>query len=132
GRFRHRAYRLATIASTPADTSRRLHRDAAWALEDRGVPPLEVGLHLSKASEHQACIDPLLDGLETLVRANARKQAVRVAERLHLRQNRLPRTTPNLHRRLRWLLASGDRGLLGDDEEKCARRSEEHTSELQS
>ena len=121
GRFRHRAYRLATIASTPAESSRRLHRDAAWVLEDRGALPLEIGLHLSKASEHQACIDPLLEGLETLVRANARKQAARIVERLHLHLNRVPRLGPNLERRLRWLLASGDLWLLVDHEEKCSR-----------
>lgn len=121
GRFRHREYRLATIASTPEEARRRLHRDAAWVLEDRGAPALEVGLHLSRALEDQACVEPLLIGLEELVRTNARKAALRVSERLHLHLNRLPRSPANLGRRLRWLLLSGDAWAAAGDEGKSAR-----------
>jgi len=108
GRFRHRDYRLATIAATPAEARRRLHRDAAWVREERSAPPLEIGLHLSRALEDEACLEPLLAGLEGLVQQQARQAAIRVVERLRLHLNRLPRTKPNLEHRLRWLLLAGD------------------------
>ncbi|MBI5851360.1 MAG: AAA family ATPase [Planctomycetes bacterium] len=121
GRFRHREYRLATLATVPPAALRALHRDAAWVREDRGAPPFEVGMHLSRAMEHEACLDPLLLGLDNLVRASARRAAVRLVERLHLHLNRLPRTPVNLERRLRWLLLAGRSWLLLDDEERATR-----------
>ncbi len=121
GRFRHRAYRLATIAATPADALRRLYRDAAWVREDRGGAPLEVGMLLSRASEHEACLDPLLDGLDELVRANVRRTTVRVVERIRLHLNRLPRDEANLRRRLRWANLAGRAWLQRGDEEHGTR-----------
>ncbi len=46
-RFRHADYRVELLRSIPSGTRRRLHRQAAWVLEDRKAPPLAVGLQLS-------------------------------------------------------------------------------------
>jgi tetratricopeptide (TPR) repeat protein len=121
GRFRHRDYRLATIAATPPEARRRLHRDAAWVLEDRGAAPLEVGIHLSRALEDAACLEPLLAGLEDLLRQNSRIAAIRVSERLHLHLNRLPRSPAHLLHRLRWLLLAGDAHAAAAQEDKASR-----------
>jgi tetratricopeptide (TPR) repeat protein len=121
GRFRHRDYRLATIAATPAEARRRLHRDAAWVREERSAPALEIGLHLSRALEDEACLEPLLTGLEGLVQQQARQAAIRVVERLRLHLNRLPRSKPNLERRLRWLLLAGEVYAATLQEERSAR-----------
>ena len=121
GRFRHRAYRTATLAATPPGVLRALYRDAAWVREDRGASRLEVGMHLSRAMEEEACLDPLIDGLHDLVHAHVRRTTGRVVERIRFHLNRLPRTARNLDRRLRWLLLSGRAWLQLDDEEHGSR-----------
>lgn len=121
GQFRHRAYRLATLATIPAATLRSLHREAAWVRDARGAGSLEVGMHLSRAMEHAACLEPLLAGLADLVRANVRHGAVRLVERLRLHLNRLPRNAEHKDQRLRWLLLAGRAWLLLDDEDRSAR-----------
>ncbi|MCC6784174.1 MAG: protein kinase, partial [Planctomycetes bacterium] len=121
GQFRHRAYRLATLATIPAATLRSLHREAAWVRDARGAGSLEVGMHLSRAMEHAACLEPLLAGLASLVRANVRHGAVRLVERLRLHLNRLPRSAEHKDQRLRWLLLAGRAWLLLDDEDRSAR-----------
>src|SRR5690606_15885365 len=126
GRFRHRDHRRATLATlTPAQLL-RTHRTAAWVLEDRGAPRLAVGLHLSRALEDEACLDPLLDGLRELVEVESRHDARRVAERLHVHLNRLPRTPATNARRLAWLLLHGRLlALLGRDQAatRCFRKA---------
>ncbi|MGE0142123.1 MAG: protein kinase [Planctomycetota bacterium] len=117
GRFRHRAYRQATLKATPEGTLRILHRDAAWVKEDRGAAALEVGMHLSRAGEDAACLEPLTRGLETLVNANVRHSTVRVAERIRAHLNRLPRSERHNRQRLRWLLLTGRAHLQRDQEE---------------
>jgi hypothetical protein len=107
GRFRHREYRRALLDLIPARTRERLHRLAAWVLEDRGAPPLDVGMHLSRAREHEACLEPLLAGLERLVAAGSREASRRVAARVRVHLNALPRTPLGEVRRLRWLLLDG-------------------------
>ncbi|MBK8978401.1 MAG: protein kinase [Planctomycetes bacterium] len=107
GRFRHRDYRRAVLSSAPNESLRRLHRDAAWVLEDHGGPPLEIGMHLSRAGEHAACLPPLLDGLAELVASGSRDLAARLVERAHLHLNSLPRTAITNVLRLRWLLLAG-------------------------
>ncbi len=119
GRFRHRGYRRSIVDATDPGVLRQLHRTAAWVLEDRGAPPLEVGLHLSHALEHEACIDPLLDGLEALVDAHSRQQALRVVERLRLHLATVPPSPANAARRLRWHLLAGATWALVEAEDKA-------------
>jgi serine/threonine protein kinase/tetratricopeptide (TPR) repeat protein len=102
--FRHRLLRKAVLAAVPAGVVRQLAREAAWEREEAGASRLEVGLLLSRAQEHGACLDPLLDGLEQLLRSGSRRHAARVARRVRLHLNRLPRTSEWLRRRVRWLL----------------------------
>lgn len=88
--FRHRAFRRAILRHMPENFRRRLHRLAAWILEERGAPELEVGMHLSRAGEHEACLPRLLSGLEQLVADGSRESSLRVARRIHVHLEHLP------------------------------------------
>ena len=116
GTFRHRDFRRAILELVPAEVRRRLHRMAAWVLEDRGAPALDVGLHYSRASEHEAAVRPLLMGLAQLVASGSRSQSRQVAERLGIHLNELPRDDANLDLRLRCLLLRGKAEVLDRDE----------------
>lgn len=116
GTFRHRDFRRAILELMPPEVVRRLHRMAAWVLEDRGAPALDVGLHYSRAAEHDAAVDPLLRGLEQLVASGSRSESRRLAERLEVHLNELPRDEHNLDRRLRYLLLRGSAELSDRDE----------------
>lgn len=105
GEFAHRDIRRALLASIAAEDRRRLHRAAAWVLEDHGAAPLDVGMHLSRAGLDRECIRPLLSGLERLVTTGRRRVAVRVVERLRLHFNRLGEAAVTQDR-LRHLLLS--------------------------
>ena len=82
--FRHASFRLAMLRSIPEPRRIELHRHAAAILAERGAPPLETGLHLSRGLEHEACLVPLLQGLEKLVRSGSRRTSLRIASRLRL------------------------------------------------
>jgi predicted ATPase len=105
--FRHRDYRRVLREHLPLAARRRLHRAAAWVLEDRGAQPLQVGLHLSLAREHQAAILPLLTGLERLVDAGSRHATLRVVQRLGLHLSAVPDTEANAEARQRFHLLAG-------------------------
>lgn len=105
GRFRHRDYLLATIAAMPTDVLRMLHRDAASLLERRGGSPLEVGMHLSRAMEHAAALDPLLAGLSSLEQSGATTAAMRVARRIRLHLDQVADDPRHRAARLRLLLS---------------------------
>ena len=124
--FRHRDFRLAVGEVVEPPIRRRLHRLAAWTLEDRNAPPFEVGMHLSRAGEHLACLVPLLQGLEELVHAGSRQRALRVCARLRLHLNALPRTHENLGHRRRYLLLAGAAHAnadLGSEARRAFRRA---------
>ncbi len=101
GAFAHRDLRRALLDSIEVGARRRLHRAAAWMLEDRGAAPLEVGMHLSRAGLDAECIEPLLEGLDRLVATGLRRGSVRVAERLRLHLDRLPADDERRRQRLR-------------------------------
>ncbi len=122
GTFRHRDFRRAILELVPATARRRQHRAAAWVLEDHGAPPLEVGLHYSRAGEHDAAVAPLLTGLAQLVARSSRGHSLRIADRLRLHLNALPRDRGNLDRRLQYLLLRGKVELL-DQNQDAARTS---------
>jgi len=116
GTFRHRDFRRAILDLVPREVQRRLHRMAAWVAEDRGAQALDVGLHYSRASEHQAALEPLLVGLAELVARGSRSQSRQVAARLDIHLNELPRNEDNLDCRLRYLLLRGKAELSDRDE----------------
>lgn len=102
GRFRHREYRRTVLAAMLPEDQRRLHRSAAWVLEDRGAPPLDVALQLSRAGEHEACIDRLLDGLEQRFLDGSLRMATRLARRCELHIQALGHEEDDERRRSRW------------------------------
>ncbi|MHC4812489.1 MAG: serine/threonine-protein kinase [Planctomycetota bacterium] len=116
GTFRHRDFRRAILDLVPAEARRRLHRAAAWVLEDRGAPPLEVGMHYSRASEHAAAIEPLLAGLAELVARGSRGHSHRIANRLSIHLDALPPSDSTVEQGLRYLLLRGQVELSDHNE----------------
>lgn len=82
--FRHRDFRLSLLRSIAEPQRIALHRRAAQLLQQHNAPALEIGLHLSRALDHAACLEPLLQGLEQLVRSGSRRTSLRIAARLRL------------------------------------------------
>jgi tetratricopeptide (TPR) repeat protein len=117
--FRHLDYRRALLDLIPAATRRRLHRTAAWILEERGAPALEVGLHYSRAAEHFSAVEPLLLGLDRMVRAGSRRAGRRIADRLRLHLEALPHDAKTDAWRLRHLLLDA-RAQQNDDRPRPA------------
>ncbi len=118
-RFRHRAYRLALLDETP-DTQRfHLHRKTAQILQERDATPLEIGLHLSRAMEHQACLEPLLQGLARRVAAGSQRAALRIAQRLRLHLGHLPIGRAQLGLRLRYLELAGRANVLAGRQQRA-------------
>ena len=105
--FRHRDYRSTLLDLIPITSRQRLHRAAAWILEADGAASLDVGLHLSRAAQHEASLEPLLLGIEELTRAGSARAAVRVAERLAVHFEALPVSPKRQAQLLRFLLLSG-------------------------
>ncbi len=97
--FRHRDFRTAFLDLIGRDERRALHRAAAAILQARGAAALRVGMHLSRASDHAAAVEPLLRGLADLVAGGSRRAAPRVLARLRVHLDALPpdRTT-DVHR----------------------------------
>lgn len=87
--FRHRAFRDALQRQLPTGLRQRLHRLVAFALQERNAPPLQIGLHLSRAGEHEACVPILLDALDRLVHAGSKRTAQRIANRLRVHLDHL-------------------------------------------
>ena len=119
GRFRHREFRQVIQNSAKAEDLRRLHRTAAWILEDRGAPALDVGLHLSRAGEHEAAIEPLLEGLGQLTATGSRKSSLKISGRLrvHLDAREPGEATDRL--KLRHLLLAGRAEELASEDEQA-------------
>ncbi|MCA8954640.1 MAG: protein kinase [Planctomycetes bacterium] len=107
GRFRHRDFRARTLELASPEALRRLHRTAAWVLEDRGAAPLEIGTHLSDAGEHAAAIEPLLDGLAHLTATGSRQSSVDATRRLRRHLQALPRDQQRLVQWLRFHMLTG-------------------------
>jgi len=118
-RFRHRDFRKVILDMTPQAALSRLHRTAAWILEDRGAPPLETGLHLSRAGEHDAAIAPLLEGLELLTATGSRQQSLKVRNRLRIHFAAAGDHPRYQHPRLRYLYLSGMTDELADREDRA-------------
>jgi len=70
--FRHRDFQKLLLRELPGEQRRALHRAAATLLERSGAGPLAVGMQLSQALEHEACLEPLLAGLAEPRRAGSR------------------------------------------------------------
>ncbi len=122
GTFRHRDFRRSILRMMPVEARRRLHRQAAWVLEDRGADSLEFGLHLSRAGEHVHSLEPLLQGLEQLVAIGSRQQSLRISRRLRIHLNALARKPEYNQLRLRYLHLDG-KVLQLDHKETAARLS---------
>ena len=105
--FRHRDFQKVLLRDLPPTERERLHRAAARLLTERGHGPLEVGMHLSMALAHEACLDPLLEALEERVRAGSRRTSLRLLGRLQVHLGQVDRGAPNERRRLRFLLLAG-------------------------
>jgi len=105
--FRHASFRLAVLRSIPEPRRIELHKQAAAILAERGAPPLVTGLHLSRALEHEACLVPLLQGLEKLVRSGSRRTSLRIASRLRVHFQQLGSRTDLDPLRLQFLLLQG-------------------------
>lgn len=105
--FRHPDFQRALLQHLPALERERLHLAAAALLSARGGRPLEIGMHLSQALQHQACLDPLLEALAGRVRAGSRRTSLRLLGRLQVHLAQVPASPANDRRRLRFLLLSG-------------------------
>lgn len=119
--FRHRDFQKLLLRVLPAPERRDLHRAAAALLERSNAGPLAVGMQLSQALEHEACLEPLLAGLEERVRAGSRRTALRVVGRLAVHLSQVPDTPENQRRRLRWLLLAGKARANADQAEAASR-----------
>jgi len=119
GRFRHRDFRKVMLDMTPLAILSRLHRTAAWILEDRDAGPLEVGLHLSRAGEHDAALTPLLEGLEHLTSTGSRQQSLKIRNRLRIHFGAIHDDPSYLQQRLQYLYLSGKTDELADREERA-------------
>ncbi|HLQ37503.1 MAG TPA: protein kinase, partial [Planctomycetota bacterium] len=104
--FRHRDFRQALLRAIPEAARTTLHHAAAALLQQRSASPLEIGMHLSMALDHEACIAPLLAGLQALVQRGSRRTSLRIAARLRVHFQALPRTPANERSRLSYLLLS--------------------------
>ncbi|MEZ5962413.1 MAG: protein kinase [Planctomycetota bacterium] len=111
--FRHRDFRMALLDLVPRGTRRAMHRDAAWILERRQAPPLEVGMHMSRAMQHDAAVEPLLAGLGELVAAGARRAAGRVIARLRVHLDALADASDTVASRLRMHALGAEVAVLG-------------------
>jgi tetratricopeptide (TPR) repeat protein len=105
--FRHRDFRRALLHALPNDEQQRLHKEAAAHFAARNAEPLVVGMHLSQAFEHEACLEPLLQALEERVRAGSRRTALRLCGRLAVHFRHVPESDAVEALRLRFLLAGG-------------------------
>jgi hypothetical protein len=123
--FRHRDFQKLLLRELPSERRAALHRAAAALLGARGESRLVVGMHLSQGMEHEACLDPLLDGLDARVRAGSRRTALRVIGRLAVHLAAVPATPANDARRLRFLLLSGQARANAGQYEPAARLFEQ-------
>lgn len=105
--FRHRDFQKMLLHGLPGPQRERLHGAAAALLAQRGASPLLVGMHLSQALEHEACLDPLLAGLDERVRAGSRRTALRIAARVGVHLGHVEGTPANQRRHLRFLQLAG-------------------------
>lgn len=105
--FRHRDFREALLRSTPPEEVQRLHAAAASLLDARGAKPLVVGMHRSQALDHEGCLDPLLHGLQSRVRAGSQRTSQRLVGRIGAHLRHVEDTDENRRRRLRFLLLAG-------------------------
>ncbi|MCU0866261.1 MAG: protein kinase [Planctomycetes bacterium] len=106
--FRHGDFQKALLRELPPLERERLHRSAAAMLQAQGRSPLAIGMHLSMALDHEACLDPLLAGLDERVRAGSRRTALRLCGRLAVHLGQVVPTTANERRRLRFLLLAAE------------------------
>ena len=104
--FLHRDFQQAAQRQLPAEERKAMHRAAAAILQEREAPALEVGLQLSQALDHEGCIEPLLQGLEERVRAASRRTSLRIAARISVHLQSLPKNERFDRNRLRHLLLS--------------------------
>lgn len=121
GRFRHRDFRTVMLDMTPPTVLIRLHRTAAWILEDRGASSLQVGLHLSRAGEHDAALEPLLQGLAHLTATGSRQQSLKIRNRLRAHFDALPADPRYSEKRMQFLALSGKTEELADREVRAMR-----------
>jgi serine/threonine protein kinase len=120
--FRHRDFKKALLQDLPAAERERLHLAAATLLAARGGRSLEVGMHLSQALQHEACLDPLLEALEERVRAGSRRTSLRLLGRLQVHLGQVDDSAANARRRLRFLLLAG-RARAGASQAEAAGRA---------
>lgn len=104
--FRHRDFQQALLRQLAPEERAGLHRRAAEVFEQRKKPPLEIGMHRSQALDHAGCIEPLLAGLEEIVRAGSRRTSLRIAARLQVHVQHLPEGRARDEAQLRLLLLS--------------------------
>jgi tetratricopeptide (TPR) repeat protein len=88
--FRHRDFQQALLRQIAPEERQALHRRAAEVFEQRNKPALEIGMHRSQALDHEGCIEPLLTGLQEIVRAGSRRTSLRIAARLQVHVQQLP------------------------------------------
>jgi tetratricopeptide (TPR) repeat protein len=119
--FRHTDFQKALLRELPAAERERLHRQAAALLQAQQRSPLQIGMHLSMALEHEACLDPLLAGLDERVRAGSRRTALRLCGRLAVHLGQVPPTASNERRRLRFLLLAAEARANADQIEAAIR-----------
>ncbi len=131
--FRHRDFQKTLLHELPGPQRERLHRAAAALLAQRGATPLVVGMHLSQALDHEACLDPLLAGLDERVRAGSRRTALRIAGRVRVHLERVADTAANRRRRQRFLQLAGQARANADQLDaasRCFRQAEALAREL--
>ncbi len=136
GRFRHRDFRKEMLKTAPPEARRRLHRIAAWNLEDRDAAPVDVGLHLSRAGEHSSAIPPLLEALERLTATGSRQSSQKISNRLRihfaaLTEAAMPEDRERERQRLRYIMLAGRTHEISDRHDR-ARASYEAAANLAS
>ena len=104
--FRHRDFQQALLRQIAPEERQALHRRAAEVFEQRNKPALEIGMHRSQALDHDGCIEPLLTGLQEIVRAGSRRTSLRIAARLQVHVQQLPEGERRQRTQLRLLLLS--------------------------
>ncbi|HHI78437.1 MAG TPA: hypothetical protein ENK02_00480 [Planctomycetes bacterium] len=113
-RFRRLSERRWILRSIPAERRKALHAKAARLCEEAGLPPSRIGLHWSRAGEHEKAVPLLLQGARESLGAGRFQRAQRLLQRSLVHLDALPRLPVHAHQRLEAELLLAELALEGD------------------